>query len=65
MLASIFQLHLKISYSYLKLQQKSVHRFHFASTVKEKYIAALANNLGQKDWIATYKITRMLAGLQS
>lgn len=37
----------------------------FASTVNEKYIAALANNLGKKDWIATYKITRMLAGLQS
>jgi 3-hydroxyisobutyrate dehydrogenase-like beta-hydroxyacid dehydrogenase len=35
----------------------------FASTVNDKYIAALANNLEEKDWIATYNITRMLAGL--
>lgn len=36
----------------------------FANYVSDKYIAALANNLEKKDWIATYKITRMLAGLE-
>jgi 3-hydroxyisobutyrate dehydrogenase-like beta-hydroxyacid dehydrogenase len=44
---------------------KEVKPLPFASSINHKYIAALANNLEKKDWIATYRITRMLTGLQS
>lgn len=36
----------------------------FANIIRDKFIAAIANDLDTKDWITTYKITRMLAGLQ-
>lgn len=36
----------------------------FANIIRDKFIAAIANNFDTKDWITTYKITRMLAGLQ-
>ncbi len=34
-----------------------------ANDIKDKYIAAIANNMDKKDWISIYDITRMLAGL--
>jgi 3-hydroxyisobutyrate dehydrogenase-like beta-hydroxyacid dehydrogenase len=37
----------------------------FANIIRDKFIAAIANGLDTKDWITTYKITRMLAGLKT
>ena len=34
-----------------------------ANDIKDKYIGAIANDMGKKDWIGIYEITRMLAGL--
>jgi 3-hydroxyisobutyrate dehydrogenase-like beta-hydroxyacid dehydrogenase len=36
----------------------------YASNIKDKYIAAIANDMDKKDWISIYDITRMLAGLK-
>ena len=36
----------------------------FANSTKDKFLAAIANNLERKDWITIYEITRMLAGLK-
>jgi 3-hydroxyisobutyrate dehydrogenase-like beta-hydroxyacid dehydrogenase len=36
-----------------------------ANNIKDKYIAAIANDMGKKDWIGIYDITRMLAGLKN
>jgi 3-hydroxyisobutyrate dehydrogenase-like beta-hydroxyacid dehydrogenase len=36
----------------------------YASTIRDKFLAAIANDLEKKDWISTYEITRMLAGLK-
>src|SRR6185437_3654759 len=36
----------------------------YANNVRDKFIAAIANHLEKKDWISTYDITRMLAGLK-
>ena len=36
----------------------------YANNIKDKYIAAIANNMDKKDWISIYEITRMLAGLK-
>lgn len=36
----------------------------YANNVRDKFIAAIANDLEKKDWISTYDITRMLAGLK-
>ena len=38
----------------------------YANNIKDKYIAAIANDLdNKKDWISIYEIiTRMLAGLK-
>lgn len=36
-----------------------------ANNIKDKYIAAIANDMGKKDWISIYDITRMLAGLKN
>jgi 3-hydroxyisobutyrate dehydrogenase-like beta-hydroxyacid dehydrogenase len=38
--------------------------FSYANNVRDKYIAAIANDMEKKDWISIYEITRMLAGLQ-
>jgi 3-hydroxyisobutyrate dehydrogenase-like beta-hydroxyacid dehydrogenase len=35
----------------------------YANDVRDKYIAAIANDMEKKDWISIYEITRMLAGL--
>jgi 3-hydroxyisobutyrate dehydrogenase-like beta-hydroxyacid dehydrogenase len=35
----------------------------YANNIKDKYIAAIANDLEKKDWISIYEISRMLAGL--
>jgi 3-hydroxyisobutyrate dehydrogenase-like beta-hydroxyacid dehydrogenase len=35
-----------------------------ANDIKDKYIAAIANGMGKKDWISIYGITRILAGLE-
>jgi 3-hydroxyisobutyrate dehydrogenase-like beta-hydroxyacid dehydrogenase len=37
----------------------------YADNIKDKYIAAIANNMEKKDWISVYDITRMLAGLKN
>jgi 3-hydroxyisobutyrate dehydrogenase-like beta-hydroxyacid dehydrogenase len=37
----------------------------YANNIRDKFIAAIANDLETKDWISTYDITRMLAGLKS
>ena len=34
----------------------------FAIIIRDKFIAAIANDLDTKEWITTHKITRMLAG---
>ncbi|MFL6471511.1 MAG: NAD(P)-dependent oxidoreductase [Nitrososphaeraceae archaeon] len=36
----------------------------YANNIKDKYIAAIANDLEKKDWITIYEITRMLIGLK-
>jgi hypothetical protein len=36
----------------------------YANNIRDKYIAAIANDLEKKDWISIYKITHMLAGLE-
>jgi 3-hydroxyisobutyrate dehydrogenase-like beta-hydroxyacid dehydrogenase len=36
----------------------------YANNIKDKYIAAIANDLEKKDWISIYEISRMLAGLK-
>jgi 3-hydroxyisobutyrate dehydrogenase-like beta-hydroxyacid dehydrogenase len=36
----------------------------YANNIKDKYIAAIANDMDKKDWISIYDITRMLAGLK-
>jgi 3-hydroxyisobutyrate dehydrogenase-like beta-hydroxyacid dehydrogenase len=36
-----------------------------ANNIQDKYIAAIANDMGKKDWISIYEITRMLAGLKN
>src|SRR6476620_7087665 len=36
----------------------------YANTIKDKFLAAIANDLEKKDWISIYEITRMLAGLR-
>ena len=36
----------------------------YANNIKDKYIAAIANDMDKKDWISIYHITRMLAGLE-
>ena len=36
----------------------------YANSISDKFIAAIANDLETKDWISTYEITRMLAGLK-
>ncbi|MFL6327298.1 MAG: NAD(P)-dependent oxidoreductase [Nitrososphaeraceae archaeon] len=36
----------------------------YANNIKDKYIAAIANDLEKKDWISIYEITRMLVGLK-
>jgi hypothetical protein len=36
-----------------------------ANNIKDKYIAAIANDMSKKDWIGIYDITRMLAGLKN
>ena len=38
--------------------------FSYANNIKDKYIAAIANDMEKKDWISIYEITRMLAGLK-
>ncbi len=35
----------------------------YASVIREKMLAAIAHGMGEKDWSATYEITRMNAGL--
>jgi 3-hydroxyisobutyrate dehydrogenase-like beta-hydroxyacid dehydrogenase len=35
----------------------------YANTIRDKFLAAIANDLEKKDWISIYEITRMLAGL--
>jgi 3-hydroxyisobutyrate dehydrogenase-like beta-hydroxyacid dehydrogenase len=35
-----------------------------ANDIKDMYIGAIANDMGKKDWIGIYDITRMLAGLK-
>jgi 3-hydroxyisobutyrate dehydrogenase-like beta-hydroxyacid dehydrogenase len=35
----------------------------FASAIREKFLAALANGMAEKDWSAIYEITRLNAGL--
>jgi hypothetical protein len=37
----------------------------FADSVRNKFITSIANNLGKKDWISIYQVTRMLAGLKN
>jgi len=34
-----------------------------SKVVKDKLIAVVARGLGNKDWSATYEITRLMAGL--
>jgi 3-hydroxyisobutyrate dehydrogenase-like beta-hydroxyacid dehydrogenase len=36
----------------------------YANTIRDKFLAAIANDLERKDWISIYEITRMLAGLK-
>lgn len=36
-----------------------------ANNIQDRYIAAIANDMGKKDWISIYDITRMLAGLKN
>ena len=36
----------------------------YANTIRDKFLAAIANDLEKKDWISIYEITRMLAGLR-
>ena len=36
----------------------------YANSIRDKFLAAIANNLETKDWITIYEITRMLAGLK-
>jgi 3-hydroxyisobutyrate dehydrogenase-like beta-hydroxyacid dehydrogenase len=36
----------------------------YANNIRDKFIAAIANDLEKKDWISIYEITRMLAGLE-
>ena len=36
----------------------------YANNIRDKFLAAIANDLEKKDWISTYEITRMLAGLK-
>jgi 3-hydroxyisobutyrate dehydrogenase-like beta-hydroxyacid dehydrogenase len=36
----------------------------YANTIRDKFLAAIANDLEKKDWISIYEITRMLAGLK-
>ena len=36
-----------------------------ANNIQDRYIAAIANDMGKKDWISIYDITRMLAGLEN
>jgi 3-hydroxyisobutyrate dehydrogenase-like beta-hydroxyacid dehydrogenase len=38
--------------------------FSYANNVRDKYIAAIANDMEKKDWISIYEITRILAGLK-
>jgi 3-hydroxyisobutyrate dehydrogenase-like beta-hydroxyacid dehydrogenase len=35
-----------------------------ANHIREKFLAAIANDMGTKDWSAIYEITRMNAGLK-
>jgi 3-hydroxyisobutyrate dehydrogenase-like beta-hydroxyacid dehydrogenase len=45
---------------------KNIHvPLPFAGEMSDKFTAAIANDLGKKDWISTYKITRILAGLKN
>jgi hypothetical protein len=36
----------------------------YANSIRDKFLAAIANDLERKDWITIYEITRMLAGLK-
>ena len=36
----------------------------YANNIRDKFLAAIANDLEKKDWISIYEITRMLAGLK-
>ncbi|HJT48275.1 MAG TPA: NAD(P)-dependent oxidoreductase [Nitrososphaeraceae archaeon] len=36
-----------------------------ANNIQDSYIAAIANDMGKKDWISIYDITRMLTGLKN
>jgi 3-hydroxyisobutyrate dehydrogenase-like beta-hydroxyacid dehydrogenase len=36
----------------------------YASVIREKFLAAIANGMGGKDWSAIYEVTRMNAGLE-
>jgi 3-hydroxyisobutyrate dehydrogenase-like beta-hydroxyacid dehydrogenase len=36
----------------------------YANAIRDKFLAAIANDLEKKDWISIYEITRMLAGLK-
>jgi 3-hydroxyisobutyrate dehydrogenase-like beta-hydroxyacid dehydrogenase len=36
----------------------------YASVVREKFLAAIAHGMGDRDWAAIYEITRMNAGLE-
>ena len=36
----------------------------YANSIRDKFLAAIANDLETKDWITIYEITRMLAGLK-
>lgn len=36
----------------------------YANNIRDKYIAAIANDMEKKDWISIYEIARMLAGLK-
>ena len=34
----------------------------YANTIRDKFLAAIANDLEKKDWISIYEITRMACG---
>ena len=49
----------------LILQTSSDVRVPLSYANKDKYIAAIANDMQKKDWISIYDITRVLAGLKN
>lgn len=48
----------------LQISSESCVPLLYANSISDKFIAAIANDLEAKDWISSYQITRVLAGLK-